>query len=360
MPSAPLMQQQQQQKQNGTQKRKRTRGPRSCVGCRRAKQRCDLPNVTAVSPSESPQPAQLACHRCKVLKQDCIVSEPLPASYQKRAAGPSRRRPKRELQQQSLSESGPHDQSPTRRRPQGTMDESDSLAGEEYDDDDVIVAAPPMVVGDGEDDEMDHKLVDTAIVARREHVFDPEMMEVNWNRSQYRGIQPPPPLPPVSLPSRTEQAESIRKSLDDDPVERRDFVSNGWAAPSQGSASKRQAWDSGSAPPWHVTESNSESLAVDTFVSSRPWIDSVRSSLRPYDSLRMLCYRQATFRRPPPPPSWRDAFSSGSTSSSESSTGPSRSAPSSAKSVDQIINMYGPLLDVDRINDAYVVLEPFS
>lgn len=55
---------------------KRRRGARSCLACRKAKQRCDLPEDAAIIPSEQPQPISTSCHRCKMLKQQCIIIDP--------------------------------------------------------------------------------------------------------------------------------------------------------------------------------------------------------------------------------------------------------------------------------------------
>jgi hypothetical protein len=52
--------------------KKPTKGRSSCQGCRKAKQRCDLPHREAIHPSKQPQPSHLACHRCKILDLACI------------------------------------------------------------------------------------------------------------------------------------------------------------------------------------------------------------------------------------------------------------------------------------------------
>lgn len=57
--------------------RKRTRCLRSCLNCRKAKQRCQLPDSFA-EPSNSPLPSHLACRRCLVLESDCFVVDGVP------------------------------------------------------------------------------------------------------------------------------------------------------------------------------------------------------------------------------------------------------------------------------------------
>ena len=57
--------------------RKRTRCLRSCLACRRAKQRCQLPD-SFVEPSELPLTIDLACRRCQVLEQECFVVDSVP------------------------------------------------------------------------------------------------------------------------------------------------------------------------------------------------------------------------------------------------------------------------------------------
>ncbi|UZJ55660.1 hypothetical protein CBS101457_004980 [Exobasidium rhododendri] len=57
--------------------RKRTRCLRSCLVCRRAKQRCQLPD-SFVEPSNRPLPTGLACKRCEVLGFDCLVVDGVP------------------------------------------------------------------------------------------------------------------------------------------------------------------------------------------------------------------------------------------------------------------------------------------
>lgn len=73
--------------EEGSQERpkKRTRCLRSCLACRRAKQRCQLPD-DQVEPTEEPLPTSLACRRCQALDQACFVvdSVPLVGSHRSR------------------------------------------------------------------------------------------------------------------------------------------------------------------------------------------------------------------------------------------------------------------------------------
>lgn len=64
----------------GPVRTKRTRGPRSCLECRSAKQRCEQLNFAALVPSAYPQPPHMACRRCRVLQIACIVPDQLPKS----------------------------------------------------------------------------------------------------------------------------------------------------------------------------------------------------------------------------------------------------------------------------------------
>ncbi|PWN33145.1 uncharacterized protein FA14DRAFT_56134 [Meira miltonrushii] len=64
----------------GPMRTKRTRGPRSCLECRSAKQRCEQLNFAALVPSSYPQPPHMACRRCRVLQIACIVPDQLPKS----------------------------------------------------------------------------------------------------------------------------------------------------------------------------------------------------------------------------------------------------------------------------------------
>lgn len=65
---------------SGPARTKRTRGPRSCLECRSAKQRCEQLNFAALVPSAYPQPPHMACRRCRVLQIACIVPDQLPKS----------------------------------------------------------------------------------------------------------------------------------------------------------------------------------------------------------------------------------------------------------------------------------------
>lgn len=62
--------------------------PKSCKSCRKSKQRCDIPNRSAIEASEEPQPWDLACHRCKVLHLPCIVDYPLDVSSSNQRKSP--------------------------------------------------------------------------------------------------------------------------------------------------------------------------------------------------------------------------------------------------------------------------------
>lgn len=63
---------------------KRTRGPRSCQGCRSSKQRCEQLHYADIVPSDNPQPPEFACRRCRVLQLPCIISNELPKSTRMR------------------------------------------------------------------------------------------------------------------------------------------------------------------------------------------------------------------------------------------------------------------------------------
>lgn len=70
--------------------KKRTRGLRACVACRKAKHRCELPDQLAIQPSGDAQPNHLKCHRCNALKISCVVLEAYPQSQISKANKKSR------------------------------------------------------------------------------------------------------------------------------------------------------------------------------------------------------------------------------------------------------------------------------
>jgi hypothetical protein len=63
------------------QPRKRTRCLRSCLACRKAKQRCSLPD-SFIEPSNDPLPSHLACSRCILLENECYVVDVAPRPSQ--------------------------------------------------------------------------------------------------------------------------------------------------------------------------------------------------------------------------------------------------------------------------------------
>ncbi|PWN42593.1 hypothetical protein IE81DRAFT_122063 [Ceraceosorus guamensis] len=90
-------------------KGRRTRSLRSCLACRKAKQRCELPDSPACIPSKEPQPANLVCRRCKVMRFDCIVSDPLPESVTSgKAASRKRKRAQQDSPAQGQQQQAPH------------------------------------------------------------------------------------------------------------------------------------------------------------------------------------------------------------------------------------------------------------
>jgi hypothetical protein len=52
---------------------RRLHGRKSCVLCRRRKQRCELPDDVDIAPSSEALEPERACHRCKVLSLPCVI-----------------------------------------------------------------------------------------------------------------------------------------------------------------------------------------------------------------------------------------------------------------------------------------------
>ena len=58
----------------GTWAKRGKHAVRTCLRCRKAKSRCELPDVTVTS-SNTPLPINLRCRRCHILDLDCIVDD---------------------------------------------------------------------------------------------------------------------------------------------------------------------------------------------------------------------------------------------------------------------------------------------
>lgn len=62
-------------------------GVRSCINCRKSKQKCDIPDRSAIRPSTRPQPPHLECHRCAILRLPCVIDVLLIMDQQRKENG---------------------------------------------------------------------------------------------------------------------------------------------------------------------------------------------------------------------------------------------------------------------------------
>lgn len=83
---------------------KRTRSLRSCLACRKARQKCILPNLTVEPSSSIALPLHLSCTRCRSLDQSCFVVDVAPISKLKDPVNSRRTstRSKRERQSSTI------------------------------------------------------------------------------------------------------------------------------------------------------------------------------------------------------------------------------------------------------------------